>query len=205
MSERAMDAAASADPIVRFAELLEAAEGVDRAQLPDPTAMSLATVGADGQPSVRIVLLKGVDGDGFVFYTNLGSRKARDLVANPSAALCFHWTPLELQVRVEGAVSQVSDADADAYFATRPRVSQLGAWASKQSERLSRPGELEERVRDAEERYAGRDVPRPPHWSGFRLTPRCIEFWRNRPFRLHERELFTREANGEWRLERLYP
>ncbi len=198
------DASAAGDPIARFATLLEAAMAVDREQLPEPTAMTLATVGVDGQPSARVVLLKSVGPDGFVFYTNLRSRKGSELAHTPRAALCFHWQPLEVQVRVEGAVSLVPDADADAYFATRPRISQLGAWASDQSAPLADYAELEKRLRAAEERFAGLDVPRPSHWSGYRLEPQAIEFWRNRPFRLHERERYERGRHG-WRMTLLYP
>ncbi len=189
---------------MRFAELLAAAQAVERALLPEPTAMSLATASAGGLPSLRIVLLKGVDAKGFVFYTNLGSRKARDLRENPRASLCFHWPPLEVQVRIDGTVETVPDEEADAYFATRPRISQLGAWASRQSEPVAASEDLALRLRELERFYEGRDVPRPPHWSGFRLAPLRIEFWRNRPFRLHDRDLFTREGDG-WRVERLYP
>ena len=166
--------------------------------------MSLSTVGADGQPSARMVLLKGVDQRGFVFYTNFESRKGRELLANPRAALCFHWQPLELQVRIEGSAERIPDEEADAYFATRPRVSQLGAWASHQSATLSSDEELDARVREIEERFAGHEVPRPPHWSGFRVMPVSIEFWRHRAFRLHERRLFER-VDGEWRMRLLYP
>ena len=192
------------DPIERFAELFAAAQAVDRSLLPEPTAMTLATVGADGRPSARMVLLKGVDDRGFVFYTNLGSRKGRELRANPRAALCFHWPPLDQQVRVEGEASVVPDDEADAYFATRARVSQLGAWASQQSEPMAHDEDLEARLRDVERRYEGREVPRPPYWTGFRVTPDRIEFWRGRPFRLHDRELYTRQG-AAWRVERLYP
>jgi pyridoxamine 5'-phosphate oxidase len=184
--------------------LLAAAEALDRAVLPEPTAMTLATVGADGRPSARVVLLKSVGTDGFVFYTNVLSRKGRELAGNHHAALCFHWQALEEQVRVEGSAAAVPDAEADAYFATRPRISQLGAWASEQSEPLAEYAILEERLREADARFSGRDVPRPPHWSGFRLTPVAIEFWRNRPFRLHERERFERDG-AAWRMMRLYP
>lgn len=192
------------DPIVRFLDLLRRAHGVDRVLLPDPTAFCLATVGADGQPSARMLLLKGADESGFVFYTNYESRKGRELLERPLAALCFHWTPLEVQVRVEGPVEQVSSAEADEYFASRPRGSQLGAWASSQSRPIEREGDLEARLAELEKRFADQPVPRPPHWSGFRLRPVRIEFWRNRPSRLHERHLYTRE-NGAWHTEVLYP
>ena len=192
------------DPIEHFRALLAAAQSVDRTLLPEPTAMTLATVGSDGQPSARLVLLKAVDDGGFVFYTNLRSRKGRDLTANPRAALTFHWQPLEVQVRIEGIAEQVDDGDADAYFATRARSSQIGAWASDQSEPIAREGDLDARVAEAERRFAGRDVPRPPHWSGYRVIPQRIEFWRNRPSRLHERRLFERDGDG-WRERVLYP
>lgn len=192
------------NPIEEFKALLARAEAVDRACLPEPTAMSLGTVGADGQPSVRVVLLKHVDERGFVFYTNFTSRKGRELRANPRASLCFHWQPLRLQVRVDGMAEVVSDAEADAYFATRARASRIGAWASLQSAPLASDAELEARVQDMETRFAGGDVPRPPHWSGFRVVPSRIEFWTNRDFRLHERRVYER-TDGEWSVGRLYP
>jgi pyridoxamine 5'-phosphate oxidase len=192
------------DPIEHFQTLLAAAQAVDRALLPEPTAMTLATVGDDGQPSARLVLLKSVDERGFVFYTNVRSRKGRDLAANPRAALTFHWQPLEVQVRIEGRADRVDDAEADEYFATRPRGSQLGAWASDQSDVLARTADLDTRFAEVERRFAGRDVPRPPHWSGYRVRPERIEFWRNRPSRLHERRLFQKEGSG-WRETLLYP
>ena len=192
------------DPIERFVALLEQAQRVDRAILAEPTAFALATVGEEGQPSVRMLLLKGVDRSGFVFYTNLESRKGRELAANPRAAMNFHWAPMERQVRVEGSVSPVSAEEADEYFATRPRGSQIGAWASRQSRPIERAGDLERRVAELEERFAGVDVPRPPFWSGFRLTPSTMEFWKGKPNRLHERLLFVREGTA-WRVETLYP
>jgi pyridoxamine 5'-phosphate oxidase len=192
------------NPLHRFAEWLARAKALDHTVLPEPTAFSLATVSAGGKPSVRMLLLKGVADDGFTFYTNLDSRKSGDLLATGVAAMCFHWAPLELQVRIEGTVSRVSDADADAYFATRSRDSQLGAWASQQSREIAQSGDLERRFREVQSRFSAGVVPRPPHWSGFLLTPAQIEFWTGRPFRLHLRELFTR-SDGGWSETRLYP
>lgn len=203
-AERSGEEERAGDPIERFRGLLAEAEGIDRSILPEPTAMMLATVGADGQPSLRVVLLKSVDERGFVFYTNYESRKGRELLAHPKAALCFHWQPLERQVRIEGEAAPVAPEEADAYFATRARLSQIGAWASRQSRPLSNDAELDTRVRQMEERFAGGAVPRPPHWSGFRVVPRRMEFWRNRAFRLHERLVYEREE-GNWRVTRLYP
>ena len=192
------------EPFRRFTEWLAAAGAQGSVLIPEPTAFSLASVGPDGQPSVRILLLKSVDEGGFVFYTNHESRKGREVLAHPQVALCFHWMPLERQVRVEGVASVVSTAEADTYFASRPRDSQIGAWASRQSEQIQQPGELEARVRDVEREFDGRRVPRPPHWSGFRVAPSRIEFWHGMPSRLHERHLFVREGDG-WRTEVLYP
>jgi pyridoxamine 5'-phosphate oxidase len=167
--------------------------------------MTLATVSRENTPSVRAVLLKGFDARGFVFYTNFESRKAEELLANPRAALCFHWKSLGRQVRVEGAASLVTNAEADAYFASRPRDSQIGAWASEQSRPLDDRGDLERRFADLTRRYADQPaVPRPAYWSGFRVMPERIEFWQERPFRLHDRVLFTREGEA-WRKQRLFP
>ena len=170
----------------------------------DANAMALATAGGDCQPHVRMVLLKAHGPDGFVFYTNEQSAKGEQLRDNPRAALLFHWKSLRRQVRVEGEVEPVIAADADAYFATRSRDSQLGAWASDQSRPLDSRATLELRFEEAKRRYEGTDVPRPPHWSGFRLVPRAIEFWTDRPHRVHERRLFTRESEA-WAEGLLYP
>ena len=188
------------NPMALFAALFERAGR----ECAEPDAMVLSTVDPEGRPSARYVLLKGVDERGFVFYTNLGSRKARALAAHPHAALTFYWPPLEKQVRVEGDVERVSDAEADAYFVTRPRESQIGAWASKQSTSLASPASLDERIRNVRERFEGAPVPRPPFWSGFRVVARSIEFWTRDPARLHERIIFQRH-NGEWERSLLFP
>jgi len=189
------------DPLVLFREWL--AEATQR-EPNDPTAMALATVGADGQPSARMVLLKGVDEQGFVFYTNLESQKAADLAANPRASLLFHWKSLRRQVRIEGTVTGVSDADADAYFASRPRGAQIGAWASRQSRALESRFALERRVAEYTAKFGLGSVPRPAFWSGYRVKPERIEFWQDRPFRLHDRLVYTRDRGG-WRTDKLYP
>lgn len=170
----------------------------------DSNAMALATADASGLPSVRMVLLKGHGPDGFVFYTNRESRKAGDLAANRNAALLFHWKSLRRQIRIEGAVTLATDAESDAYFASRSRDSQLGAWASDQSRPLVDRATFESRFAETEARFVGRDVPRPPHWGGYRVTPARIEFWQDREHRLHERRLFTRSAGG-WTEGLLFP
>lgn len=194
----------SIDPLRRFEQLLAEARRIDRDRLPEPTAFALGTVGTDGRPSVRMLLLKGVEDNGFVFYTNLESRKGRELAATPKAAMTFHWQPLEVQVRIEGDVAPVDPAVADAYFASRPRGSQLGAWASAQSRPIEHPGDLERRMEEMDRRFSTGPVPRPPHWSGFALTPHRIEFWKGRPNRLHEREVYERTGT-EWKETTLYP
>lgn len=170
----------------------------------DPEAMALATCDADGRPSVRIVLLKGHGPAGFAFYTNLGSRKGEELAANPNAALLLHWKSLRRQVRIEGTVEAVPDTEADAYFASRGRDSQIGAWASDQSRPLPTRREFEARCDATRARFDGQDVPRPPRWGGFRVIPERIEFWTDREHRLHERRLFTRDGDG-WSEGLLYP
>ena len=189
------------DPFQLFDEWYAEAQ---TAEINDPDAIALATAGAAGQPSVRMVLLKGHGPDGFVFYTNRESRKGDDLAANPHAALLFHWKALRRQVRIEGVIEPVSDAEADAYFATRSRDSQLGAWASDQSRPLDSRATFDARYEQAKARFEGRDVPRPPHWGGYQLVPDRIEFWSDRPHRLHERRLFTRSSDG-WAEGLLYP
>jgi pyridoxamine 5'-phosphate oxidase len=171
----------------------------------DPEAMALATADHNGRPSVRMVLLKGHGPHGFVFYSNAGSRKGEELAANPHAALLFHWKSLRRQVRVEGPVHAVDAAEADAYFASRARDSQVGAWASDQSRPLADRATFEQRCEAVRERFAGTSIPRPDYWVGFRVEPRLIEFWRDRPFRMHERRLFVRSAGGGWDEQLLYP
>jgi pyridoxamine 5'-phosphate oxidase len=192
------------DPILLFQQWLAEAQALPREQVPEPTAFALATAAENGQPSIRMLLLKGVDRGGFVFYTNLESRKGRELAANRRAAMDFHWAPLERQVRIEGRVTPVSDLEADAYFATRARGSQIGAWASRQSRPMERATDLDTRVAEFERKFERKEIPRPPFWSGFRLDPSAIEFWTGRPNRLHERQQFVREADG-WRVQLLYP
>ena len=191
----------ASDPFALFDEWFAAA----RASEPnDPEGMALATADASGQPSVRMVLLKGHDYSGFVFYTNEESAKAQQLASNPQAALLFHWKSLRRQVRIEGKVEPVSDAQADDYFATRARDSQLGAWASDQSRPLDSRATFEQRFEEMKRKFDGREVARPPHWGGYRLIPESFEFWTDRPSRLHERRLFKNNGNG-WTEGLLYP
>lgn len=192
----------SAEPFRLFAAWLEDA---GRSEPNDPNGVALATVDTDGMPDVRMVLLKGFDEQGFVFYTNFESTKGREILATMKAAMCFHWKSLRRQVRVRGPVEIVSDADADVYFATRARGSRIGAWASKQSRPLESRFALEKAVAEYTARYAIGEIPRPAHWSGFRIVPQSIEFWHDRPFRLHDRVVFSRTADGGWEKDRLYP
>jgi len=182
-------------------------DGFERAQaanVPEPTAMTLATVDEHGRPSARTMLLKGLDAEGFVFYTNLESRKGRQLSGNPHVSLVFFWREIYEQVKVDGAVEPVSAEEADAYFASRPRGSQIGAWASLQSQPLPDRDQFDQRLAEFESRFEGQDVPRPPHWSGFRVRPRRVEFWYGRQYRLHERVCFELQ-DGHWQETLLFP
>jgi pyridoxamine 5'-phosphate oxidase len=190
------------DPIQWLKEWLAEAEHID---LPNPGSMTLCTVDPDGRPSGRMVLLKGLDERGAVFHTNRLSRKGRALKANPRAALVFHWDLLLRQVVIEGRVEPVSEAESDAYFATRPRASRLSAWASRQSEPVESRAALDAAAQEAEARFAGQDVPRPPHWGGYRISLDRIEFWSGRPFRLHDRIEYVPDGQGGWHRQRLFP
>lgn len=193
----------SREPFLLFAQWLGEAE---KSEPNDPNAMALATVDADGLPDVRMVLLKGLDDRGFVFYTNTQSAKGNELGANPKAALLFHWKSLRRQVRIRGPVERVTDAEADAYYATRPRGSRIGAWASQQSRPLESRFALEKAVASYTAKFGLGEIPRPPHWTGFRILPVQVEFWHDRPFRLHDRLVFRRGApEGGWSRDQLYP
>jgi pyridoxamine 5'-phosphate oxidase len=195
--------AAGPDPFHLFDSWMKEAE---RAEPGDPNAMALATVGADGMPNVRMVLLKGADANGFVFYSNAESIKGGELAVHPKAAINFHWKSLRKAVRAQGTVAQVSDAEADAYFASRPKDSQIGAWASPQSRAMEGRWVFEKRLAEYSLKYGLTKVPRPPYWTGWRLTPLRIEFWRDRPFRLHDRLVYARDNEAApWRTERLFP
>jgi pyridoxamine 5'-phosphate oxidase len=197
------DFTAAQEPFALFAAWLTEAT---RSEPNDPNAMALATVDEDGMPDVRMVLLKGYDADGFVFYTHLDSAKGRELAANPRAALLFHWKSLRRQVRIRGPVSRVTDAEADAYFATRPKQAQIGAWASRQSQPLESRMAFEKAIALNAAKYVLGEVPRPPGWSGWRIAPESFEFWHDRPFRLHDRIQFSRPApDAAWTKTRLYP
>ena len=191
----------SEDPFRQFGAWLADA---GRTESSDPNAMTVATVGEGGRPAARTLLLKGWDERGFVFYSNLGSRKAQEMAANPNVTLLFHWKSLQRQIRIQGRVSPVEPAVADEYFATRPRISQLGAWASEQSRPLASRAVFEERLRAAETRFSGQPVPRPEFWSGWRLRPDYFEFWQGVDFRLHDR-LVYQLSGGVWETSRLYP
>jgi pyridoxamine 5'-phosphate oxidase len=193
---------ADTDPFVWFDRWMAEAEATEPSE---PNAMTVATVGSDGKPSARTILLKGVDPRGFVFYTNTHSRKGEELNANSQISLLFFWKSLGRQIRVEGRVERVTDAEADAYFASRPRISRLGAWASDQSRPLSGRAELERRLQQFEEKYPGEDIPRPPHWHGYRVLPERFEFWQNMPFRLHDRTVFEHSPTGGWTSGKLFP
>lgn len=203
MTDASTDFTLSAEPFKLFGEWLGDAT---KSEPNDPNALSLATVDPDGLPNVRMVLLKDFDEHGFVFYTNYESAKGRELLSSGKAAMCFHWKSLRRQVRARGPIEQVSAAEADTYYASRPRGSRIGAWASKQSRPLESRFALEKAVAEYTARYVVGEIPRPDHWSGFRVRPVSIEFWHDRPFRLHDRVLFTRsEPEGDWNKERLYP
>jgi pyridoxamine 5'-phosphate oxidase len=195
-------ASTQTDPFAWFHAWMAEAEASEPS---DPNAMTVVTVGTGGKPSARTVLLKGADPGGFVFYTNTHSRKGDELAANPLTSLLFYWKSLGRQIRIEGRAEAVSAAEADAYYATRARISRLGAWASDQSRPLSERAELERRLQHFDEQYPGEAIPRPPHWSGYRVLPDRFEFWQNMPYRLHDRTIFERSQDGGWTRGKLFP
>jgi pyridoxamine 5'-phosphate oxidase len=190
------------DPFAHFQTWFAEAEASEPS---DPNAMTVVTTTPDGKPSARTILLKGLDDRGFVWYTNKDSRKAAELAANSNIFLLFYWKSLGRQIRIEGTVEHVTDAEADAYYATRPRISRLGAWASQQSRPLEARSVLEKRLADFDAKYPGEDIPRPPYWSGYRVLPAFFEFWQNMPFRLHDRTTYSRAADGSWTTGKLFP
>jgi len=196
------ESSASSDPIAQFARWFDDAVA---ANLPDPNAMTLATSAQDGMPAARVLLLKGFDSRGFVFFTNYTSRKARELEANPRAAMVFFWAKLERQARIEGTVQKVSRHESEEYFQSRPREAQIGAWASHQSGQIASRALLDQRQKELEARFAGGPVPLPDFWGGYRLAPTCLEFWQGRPGRLHDRLCYSRIADGGWVIRRLEP
>jgi pyridoxamine 5'-phosphate oxidase len=195
-------ASPDADPFARFNAWMAEAEASEPS---DPNAMVVVTATPDGRPSARTILLKGVDSRGFVFFTNKESRKAGELAANPRIFLLFHWKSLGRQIRIEGSVEHVTDAEADAYYATRPRISRLGAWASQQSRPLPERAVLEQRLAEYEAKYPDDNIPRPPYWAGYRVLPENFEFWQNMPYRLHDRTTYTRGTDGRWIYGKLFP
>jgi pyridoxamine 5'-phosphate oxidase len=201
-SEGLSETRIEADPLTQFRRWLD--EAIE-AGVPEPNAMAVSSVDSSGRPSARIVLLRGLDEQGFVFYTNYESRKGQQLAANPFAALTFFWAPLHRQVRIEGRTVRVTDSESDSYFAGRPRASQIGAWASRQSSAIHDRNAIEQEVARLEQVFAGQEVPRPPFWGGFRVRPSLIEFWQGRPSRLHDRLQYSVQADGSWILERLSP
>ncbi len=190
------------DPFAHFQTWMAEAETSEPS---DPNAMTVVTATPDGKPSARTILLKGLDARGFVFYTNKQSRKADELAANANVFLLFYWKSQGRQIRIEGVVEHVTDAEADAYYATRPRISRLGAWASRQSRPLATRAELERRLAEYDAKYPGEDIPRPPHWSGYRVIPAHFEFWQNMPFRLHDRTIYEPAPGGGWSSGKLFP
>jgi pyridoxamine 5'-phosphate oxidase len=197
------EAAVAGDPFAQFADWYEAAQRTEG--IGEPSAMALATADAAGMPSLRIVLLRGADARGFVFFTNYESRKGRDLATNPQAALLFFWAPLERQIRIEGAIERIAASESDAYFVRRPRGHRLSAWASAQSSIIPDRAAVERRMEEEDRRFAGSEVPRPPYWGGYRVVPHAFEFWQGRPNRVHDRIAYSRRGDATWSIARLSP